>query len=48
MAPCSSSDNVAVDDLIALCSFDAGTGGAPSLNLVNNSFADNIVDSQLH
>ena len=42
------SDNVAVDDLIALRSLDAGTGGAPSLYLVNNSFADNVVDSLLH
>jgi len=42
------SDNVAVDDLIALRSLDSGTGGAPSLYLVNNSFADNVVDSLLH
>ena len=42
------SDNMAVDDLIALRSLDSGTGGAPSLYLVNNSFADNVVDSLLH
>ena len=42
------SDNMAVDDLIALRSPDSGTGGAPSLYLVNNSFADNVVDSLLH
>ena len=42
------SDNMAVDDLIALRSLDAGTGGAPSLYLVNNSFADNVDDSLLH
>ena len=42
------SDNVAVDDLIALRSLDSGTGGAASLYLVNNSFADNVVDSLLH
>ena len=42
------SDNVAVDDLIALRSLDSGTGGTPSLYLVNNSFADHVVDSLLH
>ena len=42
------SDNVAVDDLIALRSLDSDTDGALSLYLVNNSFADNVDDSLLH
>ncbi|MCH2123076.1 MAG: hypothetical protein MK136_17765, partial [Pirellulaceae bacterium] len=41
-------DNDFVDDLIALRSLNAGTGGAPSLYLVNNSYTNNHVDSLLH
>ena len=39
---------VAVDDLIALQSLDAGTDGVPSFYLTNNSLADNVVDSLQH